>query len=376
MYLFPVIPPDFVPGNHERYPAGTGDEPYRDTGKERKLLAVDNIETLFCKRVDKVHPEIQRFPDGSPSTGIEFFCRADAFSRPFFVLCASRAASDADWSDCKREDGDEAKIIAASRASGKKRSPPRERAIALNNRGNAYQTNKSSAAPSPITTRRCGSTPNSPTPISIAPWPLRGTANTPAPSPTPISRWTRTRRSRRAARTRRHLHGERQEGGGRSRLRDRRLHRGDPARPARRDRLLHGTLDHAAFTALLKEEFAEWRRRRSGSSRHYGGVAPGSPGRTCGPLLGLGDQIPDRHAGRDLFLAQFFGRGILRRARQHLARPFARNEADAGLIGEHEVAGFHRHAFDRHRLVDGDGLDARLAGDQQDQTETRYQHTT
>ena len=70
---------------------------------------------------------------------LKYFCVLAA------VLCvgAARAASDADWSDCKREDGDRARIIAAcARIAGDKRSPPRERAIALNNRGNAYQTNK------------------------------------------------------------------------------------------------------------------------------------------------------------------------------------------------------------------------------------------
>ena len=70
---------------------------------------------------------------------LRFFCVLAA------VLCAgaSRAASDADWSECKREDGDRAKIIAAcARIAGDKHSPPRDRAIALNNRGNAYQTNK------------------------------------------------------------------------------------------------------------------------------------------------------------------------------------------------------------------------------------------
>ncbi len=70
---------------------------------------------------------------------LRFFCFLAA------VLCAgaSRAASDADWSECKREDGDRAKIIAAcARIAGDKHSPPRERAIALNNRGNAYQTNE------------------------------------------------------------------------------------------------------------------------------------------------------------------------------------------------------------------------------------------
>jgi tetratricopeptide (TPR) repeat protein len=62
-----------------------------------------------------------------------------------FIVCgnAARAASDADWSACKREDGDRAGIIAAcARIAGDKRSSPRERAIALNNRGNAYQGNK------------------------------------------------------------------------------------------------------------------------------------------------------------------------------------------------------------------------------------------
>jgi tetratricopeptide (TPR) repeat protein len=48
-----------------------------------------------------------------------------------------------DWSVCKLEDGDRGKIIAAcGRIAGDKRSAPRERAIALNNRGNAYQMNK------------------------------------------------------------------------------------------------------------------------------------------------------------------------------------------------------------------------------------------
>ncbi len=50
--------------------------------------------------------------------------------------------------------------------------------------------------------------------------------------------------------------------------------------PAIRQRLadngLHGTLDHAAFTALLKEEFADWPAtiRKLGIT---GRVAPGSP---------------------------------------------------------------------------------------------------
>jgi tetratricopeptide (TPR) repeat protein len=53
------------------------------------------------------------------------------------------AASDVDWSACKREDGDRGKIIAAcARIAGDKRTSPHDRAVALNNRGNAYQTNK------------------------------------------------------------------------------------------------------------------------------------------------------------------------------------------------------------------------------------------
>lgn len=107
------------------------------------------------------------------------------------VLCAgaSRAAGDADWSECKREDGDRAKIIAAcARIAGDKRSPPRDRAIALNNRGNAYQTNKDFGRAIADYDAALRLDPNLAHTISIAPWPLKGRANTPAPSPTPIRR--------------------------------------------------------------------------------------------------------------------------------------------------------------------------------------------
>ncbi len=114
-----------------------------------------------------------------------FFCVLAA------ILCAgaSRAAGDADWSDCKREDGDRARIIAAcARIAGDKRSPPRDRAIALNNRGNAYQTNKDFGRAIADYDAALRLDPISPTPISIAPWHLKGRADTPAPSPTPIRR--------------------------------------------------------------------------------------------------------------------------------------------------------------------------------------------
>ncbi|MGA8170846.1 MAG: tetratricopeptide repeat protein [Methylocystis sp.] len=59
------------------------------------------------------------------------------------LISGPLAASEADWSDCKREDLDKSKIIAAcARIAGDKRASARERAVAFNNRGNAYQIAK------------------------------------------------------------------------------------------------------------------------------------------------------------------------------------------------------------------------------------------
>ncbi len=59
------------------------------------------------------------------------------------ALCAAPllAASDNDWSDCKSEDAGarDRIILACGRIASNKKTPPKDRAVALNNRGNAYQ---------------------------------------------------------------------------------------------------------------------------------------------------------------------------------------------------------------------------------------------
>jgi tetratricopeptide (TPR) repeat protein len=60
------------------------------------------------------------------------------------ALCFSRpslAASESDWADCKSQDDSarERIIAACGRIASDKKTPPKDRAIALNNRGNAYQ---------------------------------------------------------------------------------------------------------------------------------------------------------------------------------------------------------------------------------------------
>ena len=150
----------------------------------------------------------------------------------------SLAASDADWSDCKRQDGDRARIIAAcARIAGDKRSPPRERAIALNNRGNAYQTNKDFGRAIADYDAALRLDPNLAHTYLNRALALKGEGEyaraladankalelSPAiPSrcaDAATSMWRGARRPREIRR------------------RDRRLHRGDPARSARRDRL-------------------------------------------------------------------------------------------------------------------------------------------
>jgi hypothetical protein len=48
------------------------------------------------------------------------------------------------------------------------------------------------------------------------------------------------------------------------------------------------------------------------------------------------------------------------------ARDVARNEADAGVVGDHQVAGRDPNLPDLHGAVDLHGLDPPLAGDRRD----------
>src|SRR5580692_5814097 len=83
-------------------------------------------------------------------------------------------------------------------------------------------------------------------------------------------------------------------------------------------------------------------------------------------LTRLAKQLSHRRAGGDLLLAQLFCRDIASRALQHLGRPPAWNEANAGFVRKHEVAGIDSDTADRHRLIDGNGFDAPFAGDRTD----------
>ena len=77
-------------------------------------------------------------------------------------------------------------------------------------------------------------------------------------------------------------------------------------------------------------------------------------------MSGTGNAVVDRLA------ANRFGLRLRFRRVEHFEHDVARNETDAGVVGDHEIARRHPNLADLDRAVDLHGLEPPLAGDRRD----------
>src|SRR5262249_23772002 len=84
------------------------------------------------------------------------------------------------------------------------------------------------------------------------------------------------------------------------------------------------------------------------------------------PPVGRARNVGHRHAVVDRLAADRFGLRLLLGRVKHFEHDVARNEADAGVVGDNQVAGRNPNLPDLHGAVDLYGLDPPLAGDRGD----------
>src|SRR5262249_23571907 len=82
--------------------------------------------------------------------------------------------------------------------------------------------------------------------------------------------------------------------------------------------------------------------------------------------VGRARNVGHWHAVVDRLAAENFSLRLLLGRVEHLEHDVARNEADAGVVGHHEVARRDPNLADLHRAVDLHGFDPPLAGDRGD----------
>src|SRR5260370_4117332 len=79
------------------------------------------------------------------------------------------------------------------------------------------------------------------------------------------------------------------------------------------------------------------------------------------PVVGSRD-VRHRSAADDRLAANLLSLRLFLHKLQHIENAVARNEADAAIIGDDEIAGLDRHPTDLDRAVDLDGLEPPFSG--------------
>jgi hypothetical protein len=78
--------------------------------------------------------------------------------------------------------------------------------------------------------------------------------------------------------------------------------------------------------------------------------------------------IRDRGAADDGLTAHLLGLRLFLDQFQHIENAVAGNEADAGIVGDHQIAGFDADPADLDRAVDLDGFEPSFPGNRADFT--------